>query len=132
MRYVTACVATALLSLSAAGCDEKLSDVTGPTPNLEPTFSSIQQNIFEAPDSSGRPACTSCHNAQFARLNGNLNLAGSAAYGQLVGTAASGKGGEVRVIPADDSNSYLVRKLEGGPDINGVQMPLGGPYLTLG
>src|SRR5262245_3020394 len=67
----------------AAGCDEKLSDVAGPTPNLTPTFSAIQRDIFDAPDATGRPACTSCHNPQLARLNGNLNLAGSAAYGQL-------------------------------------------------
>jgi hypothetical protein len=30
--------------------------LTGPTPSLVPTFSSIQQNIFNADDSSGRDA----------------------------------------------------------------------------
>ena len=31
-----------------ASCDEKLSTLAGPTPNLEPTFASIQHDIFEA------------------------------------------------------------------------------------
>ena len=31
-----------------------------------------------------------------------------------------------RVAPGDPDNSYIVRKLEGGPDIDGVQMPFGG------
>src|SRR5262245_61431774 len=50
-----------LLAFAVASCDEKLSDLTGPTPNLQPTFSSIQHEIFETTDSSGRPACTNCH-----------------------------------------------------------------------
>jgi hypothetical protein len=37
------------------------------------------------------------------------------------------------VIPGDPDNSYLVHKLEGGPDIVGARMPnTGGPYLTEG
>ena len=34
-----------------------------------------------------------------------------------------------RVEPGDPDNSYLIRKLEGGPNINGQQMPFGGPPL---
>ena len=29
--------------LTMAACDEKLSDLTGPTPNLTPSFASIQK-----------------------------------------------------------------------------------------
>ena len=58
------------LALGTVGCDEALSDLTGPTPDLEPTFSSIQQQIFSNGDSSGRPACTNCHNAIGSRFNG--------------------------------------------------------------
>ena len=36
--------------LASIGCDEKLSTVAGPTPNLEPTFASIQSDIFQASD----------------------------------------------------------------------------------
>src|SRR5918996_1658658 len=53
----------AAAALMAVACDEKLSDLTGPTPNLEPTFASIAQNIFQTTDSSGRVACTQCHTA---------------------------------------------------------------------
>jgi hypothetical protein len=35
-----------------------------------------------------------------------------------------------RVEPGNPDDSYLVRKLEGGPDIGGSQMPLGGPPLA--
>ena len=50
-----------LLAIAASGCDEALSDVAGPTQDLEPTFSSIQRYVFDAADSAGRPACTQCH-----------------------------------------------------------------------
>jgi len=33
------------IALAGAGCDEKLSEVTGPTPSLQPTLSSIQREI---------------------------------------------------------------------------------------
>ena len=53
------CLAVTAMVLVTAGCDEKLSDIAGPTPNLEPAFSSIQRDILNAADSAGRPACTS-------------------------------------------------------------------------
>ena len=62
MRHASALALTAVLYASAVGCDEKLSDVTGPTPNLTPTFSSIQREIFNTTDSSGRAACIQCQN----------------------------------------------------------------------
>ena len=83
-RLVVMCA----LACAAMGCDENLRDIAGPTPNLEPTFSAIQRDIFDAPDSSGRSACTSCHNAQGARFAGNLNLTGATAYAQLVNVAS--------------------------------------------
>ena len=123
----------ALLSLIAAACDEKLSDVAGPTPNLTPTFSSIQRDIFNAADSSGRVACTGCHNAQNARFAANLNLAAGTSYGQLVSVASSNKPGAIRVIPGDPDNSYLIHKIEGRPGIVGQRMPrTNGPFLTDG
>jgi hypothetical protein len=131
MRRVCLTLAIALAA-AGAGCDEKLQDFAGPTPNLEASFSSIQRDIFSAPDSTGRPACTSCHNAQFARFNGNLNLADGSAYAALVNVASSGKAGAIRIIPGDPAGSYLIHKLEGAPDIAGVRMPNGGPYLTTG
>jgi hypothetical protein len=129
MRYVL----IVLLVAAALGCDEKLEDVTGPTPGLEVSFSSIQREIFSSGDSSGRVACTNCHNAGNAQNAGRLNLSEGASYAALVGVASPIRAGAVRVIPGDPDNSYLVRKLEGGPDINGERMPrTGGPFLTEG
>ena len=133
MTRICGWMAVALCGLLAVGCDEKLSDIAGPTPNLEPTFSSIQRDIFNAPDSAGRAACTSCHNNQGARFSGNLNLADATSYGQLVGVSSTGKTGAVRVIPGDPTGSYLIQKIEGAPGIVGERMPrTGGPFLTPG
>jgi hypothetical protein len=131
MRLVTRAlvVVGAMLLL---GCDEKLSDITGPTPNLEPTFSSIQQNIFEASDSSGRLACTQCHN-QIGSLFTGLNLTHAVAYTNLVNAAVREKAGATRVIPGDPENSYLIHKLEGRSGIVGARMPFTSPaFLTDG
>jgi hypothetical protein len=106
-------------------------NLAGPTPNLEPTFSSIQQEIFSSGDSSGRPACTNCHNAIGSRFNG-LDLSPAVSYGNLVNIASRGKPGAVRVIPSDPENSYIIHKLEGRSTIAGVRMPLGGPFLETG
>ena len=119
------------LALGTVGCDESLSNLTGPTPDLEPTFSSIQQQIFSNGDSSGRPACTNCHNAIGSRFNG-LDLTAAVSYNNLVNVASRGKPGAVRVIPGDPENSYLIHKLEGRSTIAGVRMPLNGPYLQAG
>jgi hypothetical protein len=121
-----------VLAAFTAGCDEALSDIAGPTPNLEATFSSIQSTIFEANDSSGRPACTDCHNTRFAQFNGGLDLSHDLAYANLVGVASRGKSGAVRVIPGDAANSYLIHKLDGRSGIVGLRMPTSGPYLTAG
>jgi hypothetical protein len=124
-------VALLAASVGSAACDESLSTVAGPTPNLVATFSSIQAEIFSQADSSGRVACTQCHNAVVGR--GGLDLSAAAAYGNLVGTPSRGKVGAVRVIPGDPENSYLIHKIEGRPGIVGLRMPIiGPPFLTDG
>jgi hypothetical protein len=128
-RVLMLLVAAAVFAGTAA-CDEALSDLTGPTPNLEATFSSIQRDILNASDSSGRPACITCHNGN-PFVPGNFTAA--TAYAQLVGRASFEKPGLLRVAPGDPDNSYLVHKLEGGPNIIGERMPRGGgPFLTNG
>jgi len=130
-RRLLHCALVVVTTLGSVGCDEALSDLTGPTPNLEPTFSSIQQEIFSSGDSSGRPACTNCHNAIGSRFNG-LDLSPAVSYSNLVNVPSRGKAGAVRVIPGDPENSYLIHKLEGRSTIAGVRMPLGGPFLETG
>ena len=122
-----------VIALAVAGCDEKLSDLTGPTPNLEPTFSSIQREIFNTTDASGRLACTNCHTNVGRNPSGGMNLLSGLSYASLAGVASTGKPGAVRVIPGNPDNSYIIAKLEGRSDIVGVRMPRGnGPYLTDG
>jgi hypothetical protein len=124
----------ALVCASAAwsACDEKLSSIAGPTPNLEPTFASIQHDIFEATDSAGRPACTNCHTNVGRNPAGGLNLVHDLAYDQIVNVASARKAGAMRIIPNNPDGSYLIQKIEGDPSILGVRMPLNGPYLTTG
>lgn len=133
MRHRALFAALFLTAALGAGCDEKLSDVTGPTPGLEPTFSSIQAQIFDQTDAAGRQACITCHTDQGRAPASGLNLRDGAAYANLIGAASRGKPGAVLVVPGDPDNSYLVQKLEGAPGIAGERMPrTGGPYLTAG
>jgi hypothetical protein len=121
------------LAVASAACDEKLSDITGPTPNLSTSFSSIQQTIFSASDPSGRLACVQCHSDQGRVPASNLVLLEGRSYQQLVGRASLGKPGATLVIPGDPDNSYIVKKLERAPDIVGERMPRNtGPFLTEG
>jgi hypothetical protein len=121
------------ISVAAAGCDERLADLAGPTPNLTPTFSSIQRDIFAASDSSGRPSCASCHSPTgFAFRQVGLDLATEGSYDSLVGVRSREKPGVLRVAAGDPDNSYLLHKLEGRNDIIGARMPNNGPYLSDG
>jgi hypothetical protein len=130
-RCLLYCALVMVSTLGSVGCDEALSDVTGPTPNLEPTFTSIQQEIFSSGDSSGRPACTQCHNAVGSRFNG-LDLSPAVSYNNLVNVASRERPGVTRVLPNNPDNSYLIHKIEGRDGIVGGRMPLGGPFLAEG
>jgi hypothetical protein len=123
----------ALVFAGTAGCDEALSSLTGPTPELKPTFSSIQAQIFDSSDSSGRLACTSCHNARGRAFTAGLDLTAGTSYGSLVGVASTQRPSLLRIKAGDPENSYIIHKLEGRPSIVGVRMPRGtGPFLTDG
>jgi hypothetical protein len=112
------------LSLPVAGCDEKLRDVTGPTPDLAVSFASIQAQIFESTDAAGRAACVNCH-APGRPAAAILNLSSSAAYTSLVNRPSQFKPGAVLVIPGDPDNSWS--------GIVGERMPRTfGPFLTDG
>jgi hypothetical protein len=130
-----ALVLSVLLAVTAtlAACDESLSSVAGPTPSLQPTFASIQHEIFETTDSAGRTACVGCHTSTGRVPTGGMNLNHDVAYNQLVNFPAREKPGAMRVIPGDPDNSYLIQKLEGTAGIGGRRMPFTGPpYLTDG
>ena len=115
--------------IATAGCDEKLRDLTGPSPNLNPSFSSIRTEIFETTDLAGRTACVTCHRPQGGTP---LNLRDDP-YSTLVGVASRQKAGAILVVPGNPDASYLIHKLEGRSDIVQLRMPRNGPpYLTQG
>lgn len=121
------------LALTSVACDERLTDVAGPTPNLQPTLSSIQREIFNTQDSSGRLACTQCHTNVGRTPSANLVLVEGQSYQMLVGQPSRGKTGAVLVVPGSPDDSYLMQKLAGRADIVGARMPRNnGPFLTSG
>jgi hypothetical protein len=122
----------AVICVASNGCDEKLSSVTGPTPNLEPNIGSIQAEIFTSSDSSGRTSCITCHTSVGRTPAAGLNLAGDAMRA-LVNVPSVQKPGSVLVIPGDPANSYLIQKIKGTGGIVGLRMPRNGPpFLTDG
>ncbi len=122
-----------ILAFGAVACDETLSSIAGPTPDLEPTFASIQANIFDLTDSAGRNACTSCHTNVGRIPAAGLNLLRDVAYDQLVNVNSSQIPSLKRVNPGNVEGSYLVHKIEGRPGIVGRRMPSSGPpFMTDG
>ena len=131
-RFLGLGLAAAVFAGTVA-CDEDLSSLTGPTPNLTPTFASIQNEIFNTTDSSGRTACVNCHTSNGRVPAGGLDLTAAVAYSRLVNVPSGQRPTLSRVTPGDPNNSYLVHKLEGTPGIVGGRMPRGtGPFLTDG
>lgn len=133
MRTTQALLMICTLAAMGTACDEKLADIAGPTPNLTPTFASIQREIFNTQDSSGRLACIQCHTNVGRTPTGGLNLLEGLSYQALVGVASAQKAGAIRVVASNPDNSYLLKKLIGSADITGARMPRSnGPYLTDG
>ena len=126
--------AIAVLSLTlSVGCDEKLRDLTGPSPELVPTFDSIQREIFEKTDLAGRNACVSCHTNVGRNPPMGLNLLSSDSYNLLVNVPSRERPGLMRVAPGDPENIYLIHKMEGRSGIVVGRMPFSGPpFLTAG
>lgn len=88
-----------------------------PTPKADPSFSSDIVPIFSS------AGCTAggCHGPP---IQAGLNLA-SSPYTALVNVPSSEVGGEIRVIPGNATDSWIVKKLEGRQSF-GDRMPLGG------
>ena len=112
-----------LLLSGCAGSGEELDEegnpigVGGPAEEDElpftPTFSSIQTNIFV-------PFCV-CHVGAAAPQGLVLNT--DATWDLLVAVSSNEIPDLFRVEPGAPADSYLIRKLEGGPDIVGFRMP---------
>jgi hypothetical protein len=131
--YKAVGILVVLAAFSAAACDEGLSEIAGPTPGLEPTFTSIMRDVIGAGDSTGRRPCVQCHTNDGGRIPaGLMNLNANVAYDQLVNARSTQRPSGFRVIPGDPENSYLVHKVEGRPGIVGLRMPFIPPYLSDG
>jgi hypothetical protein len=88
-----------------------------------PTLTSIQDTVFT-------PRCAGCHSGLGASLPGAMNLTSAAASrAALVNVPSLEQPALNRVTPGNPNDSYLTRKLEGGPSITGDRMPAGGPFL---
>jgi hypothetical protein len=127
------CVVTVACFIAA--CDEKLSDLAGPSPNLEPTFTSVQHENLRGGRRRGPRGVHQCHTdvrRPYPKRRPEPPSRMSPIPRWSTSRAAA-KAGAIRVIPGDAENSYIVHKLEGLPDIVGERMPrTGGPYLTEG
>jgi hypothetical protein len=87
------------------------------------TLTSIQTSVFT-------PRCAACHTGVGTTLPGALNLTSAAAsHAALVSSASLEAPSLNRVAPGSASDSYLIHKLEGDPNIVGGRMPAGGPFL---
>lgn len=90
---------------------------------IQPTLSSIQTNVFDT-----NCALSGCHRGSRAPLG--LDLSAGNARANLVNVESQERSNLFRVEPGDPDDSYLVRKIEGGPDIVGDRMPRGRPPLS--
>ena len=124
-RFLRWGLVIAVSAAASGACDEKLSDLTGPTPNLKPTLSSIQSEIFSQ-------RCIGCHNGTGPFLPRVMNLTEGNSYASLVGVTSIEKPALQRVNPGDPENSYIVHKVEGRAGIAGARMPFNGTPLTDG
>jgi hypothetical protein len=125
-------VACCAAAIAAASCDEPLREITGPTPNLVPTFDSIRTEIFQTTDSSGRASCVTCHTTAGRNFTAGLDLSVDP-YAALVNVVSTERRDLMLVMPGNPNASYLIHKLEGRSGIVGFRMPRSGPpHLTTG
>ncbi len=83
-----------------------------------PTYRGISSGFFDQ-------FCSSCHGG--ASPSKGLDLSESEGHDQLVDIPAVQRSSLDRVTPGDSDNSYLIIKLEGGPNMAGRRMPRGLP-----
>jgi hypothetical protein len=108
-----------------------LADPTPPTRTItveapmgaDATFTRVQDEIFT-------PSCalSGCHSAGSAAQG--LVLAQGAAWGNIVSQPSTEQPQLDLIEPGDSENSYLWRKVNGGPSISGLRMPRGGSPLS--
>ncbi len=92
---------------------------------IQPSLASIQNNIFT-------PTCSvaGCHTGPAGpTLPSGMDLSSAAAsFNSLINISSFQEPTIFRVAVGDSDSSYLIHKLE-GTSMQGVRMPLGGPFL---
>jgi PKD repeat protein len=83
------------------------------------TLTELQNEVFS-------DTCSGCHPPN----GGGLDLRAGRTFASIVDVNSSQQPSLKRVKPGDPNNSYLIRKLNGGPGISGSRMPQGGPFLA--
>jgi hypothetical protein len=61
----------------------------------------------------------------------DMDLTAGIAYGQIVNVPSTQQKNLKRINPGNPETSYLVRKIQGGPNISGTPMPQGCPASPL-
>ena len=117
-RVLTPLFVVAALCLLQIGCSEP----TGTDDTIEPTFSSIEKNVF-----AKSCATSSCHGTLGQR--GGLVLTGTGIYDNLVSARPENETarakGLLRVAPGKPDSSFLIIKLTGPRADEGERMPVG-------
>jgi len=117
--YLTTGVFTVTYTVSDShGLADPTPDSRSITVVAQTTLSVVQSQIFT-------PLCSGCHPA-----NAGLDLRPGQTFASAVNVASSQQPALLRVAPGNPDDSYLYRKINGGPGITGVQMPRFGPPLT--
>jgi hypothetical protein len=120
-KLLALCVTGALAGCAGdgEGLDENGRPEGESSGTLQPTFQSIQANVFT-------PVCTGCHAGAAAPLG--LRLEEGASYALLVNAPSVEVPELRRVQPGNPNTSYLIQKLE-GTAARGGRMPLNQPAL---
>lgn len=118
LALCTSC-ALAACAGDGTGLDENGRPEGESSGTLQPSFKSIQDNVFT-------PICTGCHAGAAAPLG--LRLDEGASYALLVNAPSAEAPSLLRVQPGNPNASYLIQKLEGTAAV-GARMPLNQPAL---
>ncbi|RMH81451.1 MAG: hypothetical protein D6681_18190 [Calditrichaeota bacterium] len=111
------------LLLLLSNCEHAELPVNPDNRQPQATLSEIQRTIFDV-----TCAISGCHLGASAPFG--LDLSEGKARGNLVNVPSGERPELLRVKPGDPDSSYLVKKIEGAPDILGERMPRGRPPLS--
>ena len=118
------CLLTACAGSGGGGGGGATKPACKPPATTTVSFASNIQPIFNR-----SCALPSCHIPPVPAQGQDLSP--GVAYGQLVNVSSTEQPRLKRVKPGDPNASYLVRKIQGGPNISGVLMPNGCPGAPL-